>query len=62
MEMEEYLDEVNELAEELERDGHVNALERLSLSVIAVCSARDWDVADMSCEASSEDYRDTVPP
>lgn len=64
IELGEYLDEVNALAEQLETDGDVAALERLHTTVTSMVVQNDWDIEfDWDGDAEAIDkYLDTVPP
>lgn len=64
IELGEYLDEVNALAEQLETDGDVAALERLHTTVTSMAVQNDWNIEfDWDGDAEAIDkYLDTVPP
>jgi len=56
-----YLDEVNELAIELEELGDTNNLERLYLTVAAYALQKGIDI-DYTLEGKEEDQWSNVPP
>jgi len=61
MDIYEYLDEMNELAIELEELGDVDALERLHRTVVAIGMQVGMQIVSTQ-EELDEYYLDTVPP
>jgi len=61
MDVEEYLDEVNELAFEFEHSGDGDMIERLKQTVYAFAIQNDIELITTSAEVD-DPYLDTVPP
>ena len=63
MDIQEYLDEVNEVADALEAEGNVNALEQLYTTVVSVGIQLGVELTfDWNQYEIANPYLDTVPP